>query len=139
MNTSRIASTYLRLRRLVPAAALVAAAVSAPASTTIGCPAVAGAAPVWDIDAYDQCTNDIDMNEDPEIILEALELCCEGTGGIWDERTNKCTAPYPEGGGAAPPPKLDRPTVPVEPPIVGPPTTTVITPIAPVQPPMGVG
>ncbi|HEX2286536.1 MAG TPA: hypothetical protein VHI10_17220 [Mycobacterium sp.] len=133
MNSNRTASISAQLRRLVPAAALVVAAVGVPAGTTIGCPAIAGAAPVWDIDSYDQCTSNIDMNEDADVILEALKICCEGSGGVWDERTSKCTSPYPEGQGVLPP-KVDRPTAPVQPPDVGAPTTTV--PVVPVQPPM---
>jgi hypothetical protein len=120
-----------RLWRLVPAAALLAGLVIAPASTTLGCPAIAGAAPVWDIEDYDNCVENVDMNEDPFIILEALKICCDGSGGVWDERTNKCTAPYPEG---TAPPGAGNPLVPdVQPPTVNPPPPMI--PTVPVNPP----
>jgi hypothetical protein len=72
-------------RRVVPAA-LLAAAVALGGSA-IGDPAVADAAPEWDIGAYDQCITKADL-----LYLEgAIDAatrdgmyrgCCTGSGGV---------------------------------------------------------
>jgi hypothetical protein len=124
-----------RLRQLLPAVFVTAAVAVA-----LGCPATAGAA--WDIEEYDNCIRD--LSRDGDLSRADQEGCCLSSGGNWvagDFGYGYCVAPPAgEGGGAAPPPKAGLPTVPVQPPLVGDPTTLVIVPTVPVQSPTnGIG
>ncbi|MFZ0833101.1 MAG: hypothetical protein WAM92_08465 [Mycobacterium sp.] len=121
------------VRRAMPAVAVSAAVTLG----VIGYPAGARAEPVWDIEEYDDCTSLIDSHEDPNLIIEEVKICCEGSGGVWQEQGNKCVAPRvapgpgavtPSSpprdiltvpGGSSVPPRPGLPTVPVQPPAMG--------------------
>ncbi|ULE34903.1 hypothetical protein [Mycobacterium sp. IDR2000157661] len=104
------------------------------------------AEPVWDIEAYDDCTQALDDGIDNTInwINTANEYCCKHSGGVWNDDQKQCAAPPAEGQGAGQqlpqPPRGELPTVAVAPPGIGTPPTRpmpVFAPEVPVQPPIG--
>ena len=111
--------------------AIFAAAVGL-GSNLFGNPAIAGAAPPWDIEAYDNCMKKTIRDPDQ---------CCTDSGGVpgRDGQGNPmCSAPWPEAQGAGTeqaPPKAGIPTASVQPPTVGSPPPKPIVPSVPVQPP----
>jgi hypothetical protein len=95
---------------------------------------------VWDIEEYDYCmrqTGGVPPGSDPIAKEEENDrYCCYRSGGVWNGIT--CAAPPAEGEGAALPPsgpRVDLPTVHVQPPIVAPPNPPLVGPIVPVLPP----
>jgi hypothetical protein len=125
-------------RRLL-SAALLSAAVTLGGATHGFLP-VAGAAPNWDIENYDDCLNDIDTNNSVEIIIELIKYCCDHSGGVWQGEQGHtvgqmCAAPAAMGGDGAQPtspwvPKSPIDLVPVKPPTLGtpPPPAATLTP-----------
>lgn len=86
---TRTAST--RLRELLPAALVAAALFGALAD-----PAIASAAPEWDIEAFDYCM-DQGLNH-PGVVTDYEwevweEGCCMHSGGVWNDTTKECGAP----------------------------------------------
>ncbi|MEO3759674.1 hypothetical protein ABGB19_15470 [Mycobacterium sp. B14F4] len=107
----------------------------AAAAIAIAAPAVAVAEAVWDIGEYDSCTRTLggrpgSENEPIAQEIENQKWCCYKSGGEWSEKQG-CVAPPAEGAGTAMPPtwpKVDLPTVAVQPPLVAPPAERARTP-----------
>jgi hypothetical protein len=81
-----------RLHRLMPAVILAATATLG----SLGYPAIAGAEPVWDIDQYDKCIEDMyDYKNDN--LTTVAKFCCALSGGVWGPASDgggpTCTAP----------------------------------------------
>lgn len=107
---------------------LVGSAVVAAGVVAVAAPAVAAAEAVWDIGEYDSCTRMLggrpgSENEPIAQEIENQKWCCYKSGGEWSEKQG-CVAPPAEGSGATLTPggpKLDLPTVVVQPPLMAPP------------------
>ena len=125
---TRMSTSMPRLAR----AAFFAAAVTL---SSAACPAIATAAPVWDIEEYDYCMRQTggippSPGEDPiEKEEENDRYCCHRSGGVWNGIT--CATP-PAEAEAAPlgpsGPKAGLPGLKVQPPIVGTPNPTRVRP-----------
>lgn len=91
-TTTSSAANRLRMRRILPATLIATSA--ALGGMALGYPAIASAAPEWDIGKYDDCIAEGDGS------AGADRLCCEYSGGVWIPRKpgtpGKCTAPAPE-------------------------------------------
>jgi hypothetical protein len=92
--TSKTRTASGRLRRLMPAALIAAAA--ALGGSTLADPAIASAAPEWDIEAFDYCM-DQGLNH-PGVVTDYEwevweESCCTNSGGVWNDATKECGAP----------------------------------------------
>jgi hypothetical protein len=120
----RVPASLRRLARAV----LLAAAVTL-AGTAF--PAIATAEAVWDIEEFDYCLRQTNGNPSGSTISDPVareeeneRYCCHRSGGV--HNGNACVAPPAKDAGAAPPTKVGLPTVNVQPPIVAPPTTSVV-------------
>lgn len=97
----------------------------------------------WDIEAYDDCMANMPHGPgaDLDIQFEYMRLCCIDSGGVWTGggagSAGTCVAPAGEVQSPqdTPNPRSSLPTVSVQPPSVGTPTGTRVTPNVPGQPP----
>ena len=114
---------------------LVGPAVLAAVAIAVASPAVSVAEAVWDIGEYDSCTRQLGGRPGSESDPIAQELenqrwCCHISDGVWTEAQG-CVAPPAEGADLTAPsgPKVDLPTVAVQPPIMAPSGSEVREPI----------
>ena len=111
------------LRRFV-LASVVAAAATLGASA-FGDPAIADAAPEWDVTATTKCNNRADnlwLQGKIADLAGAYRECCEQNGGVWSDNGNgtpECHAPPANAPGRTVPPGVIKQTLtpaPVAPP-----------------------
>jgi hypothetical protein len=90
-------SPIRRHLRLLPPAALIAAA-AALGGSAVGEPAKACAAPrEWDIGTYDECiANGYGKGYDAQEWENHKALCCLASGGDWNAVRSECQAPPAE-------------------------------------------
>ena len=123
-----IVARRMRLALLMATVALCAAV----------CPAIATAAPVWDVEEYDYCikqtTVGVPTTDPVGQFEEADRYCCDRSGGVHNGVT--CVAPPAEAEAVRPPPRVGLPTVRVPPSVMAPPPPpVVIVPTVPMAPP----
>jgi hypothetical protein len=74
----------------IPAAIVVAA--GALAGGMLGSTPIAGAAPEWDIERYDDCMKGVNY-PDPSEQIAWTRKCCIDSGGVWNDSLGKCQSP----------------------------------------------
>jgi hypothetical protein len=94
-----MAGIALRVFRLICVAlATPLAALAILAGSAFAGPARACAAPGWDIQAYDKCTDAAAVKGLKGQDWDAQNKnCCQSTGGNWNAIANKCQAPAMSG------------------------------------------
>jgi hypothetical protein len=122
-----------RLRRLLPAALIAATAVLG--TTAFGDPGIAGAAPEFDVAAYDDCLTKADLlflsgAIDTKAHDAMYRGCCIGSGGVV-VRSVECASPPANAPGRTIPPGLPNITQTLEPTAPVPATTLPTFTLAP--------
>ena len=115
MTSTNLTTIATRVSQCLAATALMAA-------IAIGAAATAGAERVWDLDEYDKCMANWNLNDEQtlnqwEEWRRFQQGCCLNSGGVWDAEYSTCTAPAPEaenvpqppGQPTEPPPVLQNP------------------------------
>lgn len=52
-------------------------------ASALGQVATANAASNRDLEEYEECLTDIDLNHNIDISIELIKYCCEQSGGVW--------------------------------------------------------